>query len=191
MLGTTEIYLIIINTIGFIFNSLNIFLNKRQSYKINILLSVLSLLGATLGIIISILLFDKKSTKDNMMFRVFATCLFIIQITIFIMLNYNDKSITLPFNIKNNILLYYLVIINILTFIIFGLDKRNACKSRRRYKIVTLLGLCFIGGSLGGLLAMHIFHHKTTINYFTWGIPMIILMHIVVMFFLVNIVAIL
>ena len=87
MLGTTEIYLIIINIIGFIFNSLNIFLNKRQSYKINILLSVLSLLGATLGIIISILLFDKKSTKDNMMFRVFATCLFIIQITIFVMLN--------------------------------------------------------------------------------------------------------
>ena len=37
MLGTAEIYLIIINTIAFIFNSLNIFLNKRQSYKINIL----------------------------------------------------------------------------------------------------------------------------------------------------------
>ena len=63
----------------------------------------------------------------------------------------------------------------------------KARSGKRRYKIVTLLGLCFIGGSIGGLVSMYIFNHKTNINYFTRGIPIIIVTQIVISIFLVNI----
>ena len=62
----------------------------------------------------------------------------------------------------------------------------NAISKKWRYKIVTLLGLCFIGGSLGGLLAMYVFRHKTQQDYFTVGVPLIIITQIIVIIFLAN-----
>jgi uncharacterized membrane protein YsdA (DUF1294 family) len=68
------------------------------------------------------------------------------------------------------------------TFIVYGIGKYNAIEHRSRIRIVTLLGLAFIGGSIGGLLAMHIFRHKTKKDYFNVGIPLIIVMQIVLIF---------
>lgn len=72
------------------------------------------------------------------------------------------------------------------TFAVFGLDKIAAIEKRSRIRIVTLLGLCFIGGSVGGLGAMYLFHHKTKKDYFTVGVPRIIVMQAVVIFYLMN-----
>ena len=47
-------------------------------------------------------------------------------------------------------------------------------------------GLAFIGGSVGALVAMYVFHHKTKQDYFSVGVPLIILMQVVVLFFLMN-----
>ena len=115
----------------------------------------------------------------------------IIQFIIFIILKINNGE-KITFAIwklfdKYKILLIYLGIINFITFITFALDKMKARSGKRRYKIVTLLGLCFIGGSIGGLVSMYIFNHKTNINYFTRGIPIIIVTQIVISIFLVNI----
>lgn len=77
----------------------------------------------------------------------------------------------------NSTLIIYLGIINLITCTIFALDKFNAMQNKSRFRIVTLLGLCFIGGSVGGLLAMYLFSHKTQKDYFTVGIPLIIIMH--------------
>ena len=84
-----------------------------------------------------------------------------------------------------NIILY-LIVINVATFIIFALDKYNAINKKRRVRIITLLELCIIGGSLGGLLSMKIFHHKTNKKYFTIGIPLIILTQFIFFFFIMN-----
>ena len=54
-------------------------------------------------------------------------------------------------------------------------------------KIITLLILAFLGGELGGLLAMKIFHHKTNKDYFSVGLPLILLMHIVILFYFIFI----
>ena len=148
-------------------------------------------LGTILGIIIAILLFDRECVKDNMMSRVFVICMFIVQLILFIMLKFYDgDKITFAiwkFFDKYKIVLVYLGIINFITFIVFALDKIKAISGKRRYKIVTLLGLCFIGGSVGGLLSMYIFKHKTNVNYFTWGIPIIMIMQVIVTIFLTNV----
>ncbi len=58
-------------------------------------------------------------------------------------------------------ILKYLIIINIINFIMFGIDKAKAKKNKWRIPESTLLGLSLIGGSLGGIMAMTSFRHKT------------------------------
>ena len=129
-----------------------------------------------------------------MMSRVFIICMFIIQLLCYWMLKtYSNQDFTIAFwqiFQKYKILLIYLGIINFITFTVFALDKIKAIKGEWRYRIVSLLGLCFIGGSIGGLLAMHIFKHKTKVPYFTIGIPLIILTHIVILIFVINVIKI-
>ena len=65
--------------------------------------------------------------------------------------------------------------INLLTFSMFGLDKRRARKQRWRIPEATLLGLSLLGGSVGAILGMRLFHHKTNAGRhpaFVWGIPL-------------------
>ena len=187
-----NIYIIIINIIGFIFSGINILLYKHYHKKLDSLLTIITCLGGTLGILIFILLFDRKFKKENMMLRVFSICMFIIQLLLLILLK-EIKEVKISFSvwniiIKYKILLWYLLIINIITFIVFGLDKLKAISKKYRYKIITLLGLCFLGGGVGGLLGMYVFRHKTKVNYFTKGIPLIILMQLVILIFLANVI---
>ena len=68
----------------------------------------------------------------------------------------------------------------------FVIDKVNAAENRSRIRIVTLLGVAFIGGFVGGLMAMYLLHHKTKKDYFTVGIPLIMIMQVVVAFYILN-----
>ncbi len=78
------------------------------------------------------------------------------------------------------IALIYLVIINVLTFIIYGLDKLKAKRGDWRIPEATLLLLAVIGGSVGAKLAMELFHHKTLHKKFKYGIPAIIIIQVVI-----------
>ena len=60
-----------------------------------------------------------------------------------------------------NALLYYLIVINVVTFLVYGIDKWKAKQGSWRISEATLLILAVIGGSIGALLGMKIWHHKT------------------------------
>lgn len=76
------------------------------------------------------------------------------------------------------VLLVWLAVINLLTFIIYGADKRRARRGKWRVPEKTLFLLPLLGGSIGALLGMRVFHHKTKHWYFVWGIPAILLAQI-------------
>ena len=76
------------------------------------------------------------------------------------------------------ILILYLVFIILLTFAAYGIDKRKAQKNAWRIKESTLLLLAAAGGSVGALLGMQIFRHKTKHPKFTVGVPLILLVQI-------------
>lgn len=61
----------------------------------------------------------------------------------------------------NKYFIYYILFINILAFIIMGIDKLLAIKHKRRISEFCLLSFSFFGGSLGEIFGMLIFHHKT------------------------------
>jgi len=79
--------------------------------------------------------------------------------------------------------LCYLAAINLFTFILFGIDKRNAVKRRPRIRNFTLFFFSAIGGSIGGFLGMFVFRHKTTKIYYLLGIPLILVLQITVLYF--------
>lgn len=78
----------------------------------------------------------------------------------------------------------YLIIINLLTFLLFGLDKRRAKKHKWRIEEKTLFLFCFLGGSLGGLMGMYTFRHKTLKKSFTVGIPVILIIQLLLIIYL-------
>lgn len=74
----------------------------------------------------------------------------------------------------------YLMAVNIITFIVFGIDKQRAKNHEWRISEATLIGLAVIGGSVGALLGMRFFRHKTKHKKFTVGIPAILMLQTVV-----------
>ncbi len=84
-------------------------------------------------------------------------------------------------------LVIYLIAINLITFVLFGIDKRAAIKGRTRIRVATLLSFAFIGGSLGGLIAMHLFRHKTRKLNFTVGIPLMLVLQIAAIMYFLNV----
>ena len=77
------------------------------------------------------------------------------------------------------ILLLYLLIINLVAFAVFGIDKRRAVKDRWRVPEKTLFLLAILGGSIGAWAGMRVFHHKTKHWYFKFGIPVILIVQVV------------
>ena len=73
----------------------------------------------------------------------------------------------------------YLIIINILTFVIFCIDKKRARHHSHRFRTNTLIALAIMGGSIGALLAMYSARHKTQNPKFVFGIPYILVAHII------------
>lgn len=207
-------YLIAINIIGFIVASIDMALYHHTADKqIDKAVTVVCLIGGSVGILISLLFFERVLKKDVMMSRVFLIVCLVIQIIIVLLVlgvripifnglrsSFQDEwnsfvsgnaviggivsffGAIISFFSKKWVWIY-LIIVNLLTFAVYAVDKLNAIEHRGRIRIVTLLGLAFIGGTVGALLAMYILRHKTQKDYFTWGVPLIMIMHVFVIYF--------
>lgn len=77
-------------------------------------------------------------------------------------------------NTLEQIFLFYGVVINIIGFVLMGIDKRRALKHRWRIPEKRLFLTAFLGGSLGSWTGMYVFRHKTKHWYFKVGMPVIL-----------------
>ena len=96
----------------------------------------------------------------------------------------------MPLTTKQIVIIAYaswLVLLSIITFIAYGVDKKKAKKGQYRAKEKTLLGLSFFGGAFGGYPAMLIFRHKTKGEhwYFTFVNWLGIIIHTTLMILLI------
>ena len=80
--------------------------------------------------------------------------------------------------------LYYLAEINVITFLIYGIDKWKAKKQKWRISESTLLILAVIGGSVGAWIGMKTWHHKSLHKKFKYGIPFILTLQLALMIYL-------
>ena len=83
-------------------------------------------------------------------------------------------------------LVIYLIGINVLTFLIYGIDKWKARKGKWRIPEDTLIWLAIAGGSIGALLCMYIFRHKTQHRKFTLGVPAILLVQAALAYYFLS-----
>lgn len=84
-----------------------------------------------------------------------------------------------------DLIILYAVAVNVAAFIVMGVDKRKAVKRAFRIPESTLFVLAIIGGSLGSIIGMHFFHHKTRHWYFLYGMPVILAIQIMLVLALV------
>lgn len=74
------------------------------------------------------------------------------------------------------LILIYCVMVNAITFLMYGMDKWRARKGKRRISERCLLGLAAIGGSVGAYVSMYFFRHKTKKPKFYLGVPILFLL---------------
>lgn len=79
---------------------------------------------------------------------------------------------------------YYLIIVNLLGFLLMWLDKSYAIHGKWRISEKNLLLIAILGGSLGSILGMYSFRHKTKHNKFKLGLPIILVVQITLFYIL-------
>lgn len=84
----------------------------------------------------------------------------------------------------SKVLMIYIIGINLMTFGIYGWDKKKAQKGRYRISEKTLIGLALAGGSIGAYLGMQCFSHKIRKAKFYLGIPLILVVQAVLLVWL-------
>lgn len=183
-------YFLLANTIGFTFYLIYKILGPGLVKNIiNIGLYLVAVGGGSFGMALAILIFDRKARKDGLTLKVFAFMSLFIESIIYLLINKDLVDLNLDFIrfFRSHLyLLAYIVVINIVTFLAFAYDKYRAKKGGWRIKNIFLLGLSFIGGSLGGLLGMSLTRHKSRKSYYRIGLPLMVLMQVLILVYFMN-----
>lgn len=79
----------------------------------------------------------------------------------------------------------YLLAANIVSFILYGIDKYKAKRGKWRISEAMLLTMAVIGGSVGAWMGMKVWHHKTMHKKFTIGVPLVFVLQVVLAIYLV------
>ncbi|MGG7078902.1 DUF1294 domain-containing protein [Clostridium sardiniense] len=82
----------------------------------------------------------------------------------------------------NTIFITYILIVNILGYFLMFLDKQKAKKHKWRIPENTLMLVAIIGGSIGSIIGMQTFRHKTKHIKFKFGIPIILVLQVILLF---------
>lgn len=86
----------------------------------------------------------------------------------------------MTYNADMKILILYLILINLAAWGLMGADKYRARKHAWRIPERTLFAVALLGGSLGAIVGMYLWHHKTKHWYFVIGMPLILVAQILV-----------
>jgi len=124
------------------------------------------------------------------MLRVFTVCVCVIELAVFMTWKLRPVGkwsfAFWDVFVEYRWTLWFAAAVSVVTFVMFGIDKYRAVKGGYRIPIAVLLGMAFAGGSIGALLGMVVFRHKIRKNYFSVGVPLILVMQVVLLMCVVN-----
>lgn len=83
----------------------------------------------------------------------------------------------------DTIIIGYAIVINVITLLMYGIDKWKAKHSKWRIPEATLLIMAAVGGSIGAWTGIKLFHHKTLHKKFKYGVPAIFLIQLGIVVF--------
>lgn len=182
------IYLIIVNAAAFLLYTIDykMYQNSGNGFQPQFLLNLSTIIGGSLGTILAFIVWDHKVSKKNIQSRVYAVVWLVIHVLAVLAFFGPNKDKTATwftgFYEQHKVLCIYYLVINIVTFFVFAIDKIKAQNKKSRIRVAVLFLLSLIGGAVGGLLAMDLLNHKSSQAAFLIGIPLIIIMHLMVLF---------
>ena len=189
-LTSLQWYVIVINVAAFLIYTIDfqIYNHGGDGIKPEVICNIVTICGGAFGTLVAELLWDKKINKINAQSRIYTVVWLILQVAFFWAIwgpNHEAvKEHVLAFFNGHKILCLYYLAINVITFIVFAIDKIKAMLGAWRIREIILLGLCLIGGGTGGLLAMDLCNHKVKSMHFVVGVPMMICAHLVLIAFI-------
>ena len=192
-------YLIVVNVVAFLAFAVDFLLYARHpaiddSAANSLVMSAFPVAGGTVGALLALFLFTgllprRRMNKHNIAWWFTAiVCLIVWALVAAVKLGHvsldaSAGGISSGWDVgRLKVLGVYLVVVNVVAFAAFAWDKHVAASGNdhgRRVPESWLLGLCLVGGSVGGLIAMHAVRHKTRKWYFVWGLPLLIVLHVV------------
>lgn len=183
-------YVIAINIVAFLVYTIDfqIYNHGGDGIKPAVLCNLVTICGGALGTLVAEVLWDRKINKVNAQSRIYTLVWLILQAAFFWSIwgpNHETvKAHALTFYNEHKILCIYYATINLVTFVVFAIDKIKAMMGAWRIREVILLGLCLLGGGVGGMLAMDICNHKVKSMHFMVGVPLLICAHLVLIAFI-------
>ena len=177
-------YIIAINIVAFLVFTIDfqIYKNGGEGIKYSVINNLVTICGGAMGALFAEVLWDHKINKQNAQSRIYTAVWLIIQVAIFWVLwgPNHEASQAQALNIyeSHKIIFIYYFAINIVTFVLFVIDKIKAILGAWRIREIILLGLCLLGGGIGGILAMDICNHKVNSMHFMVGVPLLICVHL-------------
>ena len=174
-------YLIIVNLAAFAFQTgvLRLGGKKGRGGKAEFICNLLTALGGAVGTFMACMVCDRKFTRANVMNRIYILLWLVLQMALLLTLSGKGGHVFADFYLQQKLLCIYFVLINVVTFILFALDKTKAMLDKWRIREAILLGCALIGGSLGGFLAMNLCNHKTSKKAFAIGVPVMLVVHVI------------
>jgi len=180
-------YIIVINLIAFIVFIIDyqIYCHGGEGIQPQVLCNLVTIFGGAFGAFVAETLCQRKITKYNVQSRIYTFIWLFLQLVFFwILWGPNHEAAReqiLSFYNGHRIICIYYAGINVVSFIAFAADKIKAMRGAWRISEFSLLGLCLIGGGVGGILAMDICNHKVTKMYFMFGVTAMICLHLVLL----------
>ena len=201
-MSSLALYLLVINVVAFVVFAIDYLLCIRdpeidETVANALILDLFLVAGGAVGGILALFIFagigrGHRMNKDNIAWWFLAIICLVIWAAIVltnaqvIQFDFSPEGILHGWDgFKLGILGIYLIAINVVTLIAFVADKAASTDydfSSRKPEAL-LLGLCLIGGSVGGILAMSVVRHKTRKWYFVWGLPVFIVLDALAIFY--------
>lgn len=181
-------YLFAVNILAFLFHTLDYHVCMgagREELIDHRVLSVFAIIGGGAGMLAAFLVWDRRVNKNNVAWRFIAIIGVIIWalITFYVhgIVEFDTASLISPIDFCDLVpLVIYFIAVNLATFAAFVYDKLRARQGRVRDRLpeLALLGLSLAGGAAGGIAAMYFVRHKTQKWYFTWGLPIMVILQV-------------
>lgn len=190
-LAPLQWYVVIINLCAFLIYTIDfqIYMHGGDGIRPAVLCNLATICGGALGTLAAEILWDRRINKRNAQSRIYTLVWLILQFALFwAMWGPNHAAArehALSFYAEHRMLCLYYAAINIITFVLFAVDKIKALLKAWRIPEVALLGLCLAGGGAGGLLAMDICNHKVHSRHFIVGVPLMLCAHLILLAFVI------
>ena len=191
-LSILQIYLLVINVVAFLVCSaaLRGSGGPRGDDASHGALGLLTLFGAPVGVLLACLVWDPRMRKAHVALVFEALCMLVVwalvAANVYGWHRFDVDRLRASLTENHATLWLYLAAVNAITLVLFCVDKARAKAGGWRVREAVLLGFSFIGGALGGLLGMHLAHHKVRTYYFRFGLPVMLLIELAAVAYLLQ-----